>query len=167
MTSSAKTVIAYLEALPVDRREAISEVRDVILANLPEGYEEVMQYGMISYVIPFSRYPKTYNNQPLAIVSLASQKNHMAVYMMCVYGDIVMREKFIADYLATGKKLDIGKSCLRFKHTSDLALGVIGDVIAHTSTEQFIRNYEKSRLLAKNSDKLQAPGDGSGIVNSE
>ncbi len=150
MNSSAKTVIAYLESLPVDRKVAISEVRDIILAHLPVGYEEVMQYGMISYVVPFSRYPKTYNNQPLTMISLASQKNHMAVYLMCVYGDRKTRDKFIADYQATGKKLEIGKSCLRFKKTADLALAVIGDLVAQISVDQFIQYYEKSRSLVKN-----------------
>lgn len=149
VSSSAQTVIEYLQSLSSDRRGAMSEVRELILAHLPEGYEEVMQYGMISYVIPFSRYPKTYNNQPLTIISLASQKNYMALYLMCVYGDPKIRDQFITDYQATGKKLEIGKSCLRFRKIADLALDVIGDLIAHVSVDQFIHYYEKSRLLVK------------------
>ena len=104
-------------------------VRDVILANLPKGYEECMNYGMIGYVVPHSFYPAGYHcdpKQPLMYASLASQKNHMAIYMMCVYGDPATRQWFEEAYSATGKKLDMGKSCIRFKKLDDVALDVIG-----------------------------------------
>ncbi len=141
--SSAESVDEYLKELSPDRRDSISTVRNFILENLPQGYAETMQYGMISYVIPLEMYPKTYNKMPLTIISLASQKNYMALYLMNVYGD--GEEKFKKNYIATGKKLDMGKSCVRFKSLDDLPLGLIGETISRTSVAQFIERYEKSR----------------------
>jgi hypothetical protein len=119
MPSDATTVDQYLADLPDDRREAISAVRDVIVANLPEGYEETILYGMISYVIPLDQYPETYNGQPITYLSLASQKRHMALYLNGVYGD--GEATFRQRYEATGMKLDMGKSCLRFTSLDKLA----------------------------------------------
>src|ERR1043166_6063897 len=116
MTSKAKTVSEYLKALPEDRRAAISAVRDVILANLSKGYAECMQYGMIGYVVPHSLYPAGYHcrpSEPLTYAMLGSQKNHMALYLMCAYGDPKTNEWFRKAYAATGKKLDMGKACVR------------------------------------------------------
>lgn len=146
MTSNAQTVEQYLAELPEDRREAISTVRDVILKNLPNGYEEQMQYGHISYVVPHSLFPKGYHcdpKQPLTYASVASQKNHMAVYLMCIYGDTAEEAWFREAYLATGKKLDMGKSCIRFKKLTDLPLEVIGEAIARVTPEAYIRAYEQ------------------------
>ena len=117
--SDAPTVESYLAELPPERREALEAVREVILANLPQGYEECMVFGMIGYVIPLSRYPKTYNNQPLALAALASQKRHMAVYLNNVYGDPETLEWFTSAYEASGKRLDMGKSCVRFTKTRE------------------------------------------------
>jgi len=141
--SNAESVDEYLKELSPDRRDSISIVRNLILENLPQGFVETMQYGMISYVIPCERYPITYNKMPLTIISLASQKNYMALYLMNVYGD--GEEKFKKNYIATGKKLDMGKSCVRFKSLDDLPLGLIGETISRTSVAQFIEQYEKSR----------------------
>src|SRR4051794_35689361 len=118
MTSHAKTVAEYLASLPLDRRTALSAVREVILANLPKGYEECMQYGMIGYVVPHSIYPAGYHcnpSQPLGYASLGSQKNHMAIYLCNVYGHNETEDWFRQAYAATGKKLDMGKACVRFK----------------------------------------------------
>src|SRR6266542_404910 len=118
MQSSAKTVQEYLKELPADRREAINAVRGVILANLPKGCEERMSYGMIGYVVPHSIYPAGYHcdpKQPLPMACLGSQKNHMALYSMCAYGDPATDQWFRKAWLATAKKLDMGKSCIRFK----------------------------------------------------
>ena len=145
MQSAAKTVDEYLASLPDDRREALSAVREVILANLPTGYEEMIQWGMISYVIPLSRYPNTYNGQALAIASLVSQKNYMSLYLMGVYGHKPTEEWFKKEYAASGKKLDMGKSCVRFKKLDDLPLDVIGKVIARVTVEAFLQVYEHSR----------------------
>lgn len=114
-----------------------------VIINLV-GYEETMQYGMISYVIPMEKYPTTYNKKPLTFVSLASQKNYIALYLMNVYGD--EEEEFKKNYIATGKKLDMGKSCVRFKSLDDLPLKLISKTITRTSIAQFIERYEKSRM---------------------
>ena len=142
---TAKTVNEYIGALSPDRREAISAVREVILDHLPEGYEETMQYGMISYVIPLETYAVTYNGQPLEYAALASQKNYMSLYLMNIYGDQEVEHWFIERYRASGKKLDMGKSCVRFKKLDDLPLDLIGEAIARTSVLYFIQRYEASR----------------------
>jgi hypothetical protein len=144
MRSDASDVDEYLAALPDDRREALGAVRRVVLANLPVGYEEVMQYGMISYVVPLPRYPDTYNGQPLTVASLANQKRHMAVYLLGVYGDERHRAWLEEQWAATGKKLDMGKSCLRFRRLDDLALDVLGDAIARTSVDDLIDQHERA-----------------------
>ncbi len=141
VSSGAATVKEYLASLPAERRRAIGAVRRVILKNLPSGYREVMQYGMISYVIPLSVYPDTYNKQPLAIASLASQKNYMALYLMGVYSGKDAKA-FEKAYKATGKTLDMGKCCVRFKTLDDLPLGLIGKTIAKVSVKRFIKQYE-------------------------
>ena len=117
MQSKAKSVEEYLAALPEDRRETITAIREVILKNLPKGYEEGMQWGMPSYFVPLSAYPAGYNcqpDQPLPFVGFASQKNHMAFYGFCIYMDEELKNRFVADWKKTGKKLDMGKSCVRF-----------------------------------------------------
>ena len=143
--STATTVDEYLAELPADRREAIGAVRAVILQHLPRGYEENMQYGMIGYVIPLERYPVTYNGQPLAYAALASQKNYMSLYLMNIYGDEETERWFTDQYKATGRKLDMGKSCVRFRKLEDLPLELIGDAIARTTVADFIERYEVSR----------------------
>ena len=145
MRSSAKTVEEYLDDLPPDRLEALESVREVILANLPEGYEEAMNWGMITYQVPLSRYPDTYNKQPLMMAALASQKNHMAVYLTGVYADDDSREEFVTAYKETGKRLDMGKSCVRFRKLDDLPVELIGDAIARFSVDEFIDLNERAR----------------------
>ncbi len=147
MTSKATTVDEYLAELPEDRRAAISAVREVILKNLPKGYEEGMQYGGIGYFVPHTIWPAGYHcdpKQPLSYAGLASQKNHMAVYMCTVYGDPATENWFREAFLATGKKLDMGKSCIRFKKLDDLPLEVIGQTIARVSCENYVAAYEKT-----------------------
>jgi hypothetical protein len=143
--TQAATVEDYLDQLPEDRRAAISAVRHVILKNLPKGYEEVMNWGMITYQIPFERYPNTYNGQPLCYAALASQKNHMAVYLMCVYGSKENDAWFREEFKKAGKKLDMGKSCVRFKKLENLPLAVIGKAIKKVSPKAYIKHYEASR----------------------
>ncbi len=143
--SSAQTVEEYLAELAPDRREAINAVRKVILDNLPTGYEEMMQFGMIGYVIPLERYPVTYNKQALQYAALASQKHYMSVYLMNVYGDPDSEQWFVEQYRASGKKLNMGKSCVRFKKLDDLPLDLIGRAIARTPVEAYIEVYEAAR----------------------
>lgn len=144
MQSKASTVAQYLKELPADRRAAIEAVRAVIIKNLDPLYEEGMQYGMIGYYVPHSVYPPGYHcdpKQPLPFICLASQKNYMSVYLGCVYGP--EREKpFREAWAKTGKKLDMGKSCVRFKKVEDLALDVIGDTIRRLPARKFIAYYE-------------------------
>ena len=149
--SAAQTVEEYLNELPADRREAITATRNVILEHLPEGYDETMQYGMISYVIPLERYPVTYNRLPLAYASLASQKNYMSLYLMNVYGDTETERWFTERYKASGRKLNMGKSCVRFKTLEDLPLELVGEVIARTTVVEFIERYEAARASVRTS----------------
>jgi hypothetical protein len=147
-SSTAATVEQYLASLPPHRREALSRVREVILANLPEGYEEAMQYGMIGYAIPLARFPRTYNGQPLALAALASQKQYMALYLMTVYGSEAAMRWFVGEYRERGLKLDMGRSCVRFKKLEELPLDVIGKVIARISVDEYIAMHEASHGAA-------------------
>lgn len=142
MSPSPATVEQYLASLPADRRDAIARVRDVVNANLPAGYAEGMQYGMIGWYVPLARYPHTYNGQPLGVAALASQKNHMALYLTSVYGDPALERWFRDAFARTGKKLDMGKSCVRFKRLDALPLDVIGETIAKVPVEAFLARYE-------------------------
>ena len=145
MRSEAQTVDEYLAELPEDRRAAISAVREVILENLPDGYEESMNWGMIAYEVPLSTYPDTYNGQPLSYAALASQKNHMAVYLTAVYMDAGGRRSFEMRYRATGKRMDMGKSCVRFRKLEDLPLDVVGDAIALMPVREFVDRVGKAQ----------------------
>lgn len=138
MQSDASTVDQYLRELPEDRREAIESVRRVILDNLPAGFEETMNWGMISYEVPLDTYPDTYNGKPLMYAALASKKRHMAVYLTGIYIDDDSRAEFEAAYRATGKRFDVGKSCVRFRRVDDLPLELIGEAIAAMSCEEFV-----------------------------
>lgn len=149
MKSGAKTVEEYLEGLPDERRASIEAVRDTILENLPDGYEESINWGMITYEVPLSTYPDTYNEQPLMYAALASQKNHMAVYLSGIYTDAEKRAGFEEAYRATGKRYDVGKSCVRFKKLDDLPLEVIGTAISSMPVESFIDTYERGRKAAR------------------
>ena len=145
MQSDAVTVEVYLSELDDDRREAVSAVRQVILDNLPDGYEEIMQYGMISYVVPLDVLADTYNGQPLMYVALASQKQYMSLYLTNVYGDESVEKWFKERYLATGKKLNMGKSCVRFRKLDDLPLELVAEVVARTPIDEFVTIYQASR----------------------
>jgi hypothetical protein len=143
--SEAATVDAYVEGLPEGRRDAIEAVRRVVLDRLPDGFAEVMQYGMISWVVPLERYPDTYNGEALAVASLANQKNHMALYLMGVYGDEGTQAWLRERWAATGRKLDMGKSCVRFRRLDDLPLDLVGDAIARIGLDDFLAAYERAR----------------------
>ncbi len=145
MISKAQTVKQYLSSLPADRRAAIQAVRAVILKNLDADYAEGMQYGMIGYFVPHSVYPSGYHcdpRQPLPFAGLASQKNHMAVYLMCLYGDSKHAQWFREAWAKTGKKLDMGKACIRFKKLDDLALELIGEAVARVPAKKYIAYCE-------------------------
>lgn len=123
-------------------------MRAVILKNLDDGYEEGILYGMIGYYVPHSLYPPGYHcdpKQPLTFAGLASQKNHMAVYLMCIYGSENHEQWFRDEWKKSGKKLDMGKSCIRFKKLEDVALEVIGKSIAKMPAKTYVEHYVKSR----------------------
>ncbi len=145
MRSDADTVEDYLASLPPDRREPISTIRDVVNTHLPEGYVEQMAWGMVSWVVPLEEYPDTYNGKPLSYVSLASQKNHMAVYLMGLYTDGPEEGWFRQQYADRGLKLDMGKSCVVFKRLEEVPLDVLGEVVAKIPVGEFIARYEMSR----------------------
>ncbi len=143
MQSKANTVKQYLNELPNDRKKAISIVRQTILENLPEGYDEVMNWGMITYEVPLETYPNTYNGKSLMYAALASQKNHMAVYLMGCYMVPEVRNEFEKAYKKSGKRFDAGKSCIRFKKIDDLPLDLLGKTIASMDVNEFIELVEK------------------------
>jgi uncharacterized protein YdhG (YjbR/CyaY superfamily) len=145
VSSEAATVEEYLAELPPERREVIAEVREKILENLPPGYAETMNWGMISYEIPLEDYPNTYNGQPLNYVALAAQKNHYAVYMNGVYQDSKQEEILREGFEKIGVKPDMGKSCVRFRKLENIPLDVIGELVASTSPENLIMLYKESR----------------------
>jgi hypothetical protein len=148
MQSKAKTVKQYIDSLPADRKPAITKVRNVILKNIPKGYAETMAYGMIGYVVPLKYYPSGYRNQkdvPLPFAGLASQKNHMALYLMITYGSPDLDLWFRKAYKAAGKKLDMGKGCVRFKRLDDLPLDVIAQLMRKLQVKEYIKRYDNIR----------------------
>lgn len=149
MRSDAATIGEYLLAMPAERREEIEAVRQTILKNLPEGYEEVMNWGMITYQVPLETHPDTYNGQPLMYAALASQKNHMAIYLSGIHVDDDARQRFEGQYRATGKRYDAGKSCVRFRKLSDLPLELIGESIASFSVDEFVALVDKVHSTRK------------------
>lgn len=153
MRSNAATIDEYLAALSDDRKADIETVRKVVLENLPEGYEETMNWGMITYQVPLETYPDTYNGQPLMYAALASQKNHMALYLTGIYMQEKDHTAFEAAYRETGKRYDVGKSCVRFRKLDDLPLELIAETIAAMQVEDFISRVEKAGSVRKNKPK--------------
>ena len=145
MQSDAKAVEDYLADLPGDRFEAITQLRDMILERLPDGYEETMNWGMITYQVPLSTYPDTYNGKPLMYAALASQKNHFVVYLSGIYQDDGRRDDFLEAYKETGKRLDVGQSCVRFRKIDDVPFEVIGDAIAAVPVSEFVSVAKAAR----------------------
>ena len=144
MQSKAATVAEYLDSLPPDRRAEIQTVRKVILNNLDKDYEEGMLYGSIAYYVPHRVFPAGYHcdpSKPLCYAGLASQKNSMSLYLMCIYGDEVHRKWFQQAWAKSGKKLNMGKSCIRFKRAEDLALDVVAEALARVPARKFVEAY--------------------------
>jgi hypothetical protein len=145
MKNNSKTVEEYIDSLPEEKQETVRSLRNFVLKHLPEGYEETILWSMISYVVPLSRYPVTYNKQPLGYISIAAQKNYYSMYLLGVYSNPNEEKKFREEYEKTGKKIDMGKSCLIFKSIDDIPLDFLGKVISETSVEDLIKRYEDSR----------------------
>ncbi len=147
MQSKATTVEAYVAELPEDRQKMINEFRKVIKKNLPKGFQECMNYGMIGWVVPHSKYPGGYHcnpKDPLPFMGLASQKNSVNFYHMGIYGDPKLLKWFTDEHAkASPKKLDMGKSCVRYKKAEDMPLKLIGELAAKISVDEWIARYEK------------------------
>ncbi|MCE2613893.1 DUF1801 domain-containing protein [Flavobacteriaceae bacterium D16] len=148
MISKAKTPEAYLAELPSERRDVMEELRRVILSNLPEGFEETMNYGMIGYVVPHSIYPDGYHcatELPLPFLSIASQKNHIGFYHMGIYSDPKLLKWFTDEFPKHSKrKLDMGKSCIRFKNPNDIPYELLGQLLGKMSVADWISKYENT-----------------------
>jgi hypothetical protein len=148
MQSKATTPEQYLSELPEDRKEAMLKLRNAIKENLPQGFEEVISYGMLGYVVPHSIYPSGYHcnpKLPLPFINLASQKNFIALYHMGIYANKNLESWFVSEYPKHVKtKLDMGKSCIRFKKIDDIPFDFIGELAAKVSVEDWISNYEKA-----------------------
>jgi hypothetical protein len=146
MQSKATSVAQYIAELPDDRREAISKVREIILKNMDKTFAEGMNYGMIGWFVPHSVFPAGYHcnpSLPLPFAGLASQKQFMSLYMMSAYGDGGEEKWLREQFKKAGKKLDMGKCCIRFKKLEDLPLDVIGEAFRRVSAKEYIARYEK------------------------
>jgi hypothetical protein len=141
------TVKEYIDSLPAERRAAIRKVRAAVNRGLPKGYKETGEGGMIGWVVPHRLYPDGYHcnpDQPVPFAGLASQKNYMALYLMCVYGDAKHKRWFEKAWKASGKKLDMGKSCVRFKSIDDVPLDVVEEAVRRVPVDKFLAHYEAS-----------------------
>lgn len=159
MQSRATTVAEYLASLPADRRQSVERVRRVILDNLDGDYREGMQYGMIGYFVPHSVFAPGYHcdpKQPLPFAGLASQKGHLSLYLMAVYGDSDLNARFQREWKATGKKLDMGKACVRFKSADDVPLEVIGAIIRAVPAKAYIERYTATLGTGRGTESKKA-----------
>lgn len=148
MEAEIKTPLSYIESLPKERQEPMRKLQEVINANLPEGFEQVMQYGMLSWVVPHSLYPAGYHcntKEPLPFLAVASQKNFIAVYHMGMYADKELYDWFLSEYPKYVKtKPDVGKSCIRFKKPENIPFELIAQLAAKTTPQQWIAQYESA-----------------------
>jgi hypothetical protein len=154
--SDAKTPDEYVASLPGERRRMVSAIRETINANLPDGYVEGMAYGMIGWSVPLERFGDTYNGQPLGLVALASQKAYVSVYLNSVYADPTTEAWFRKRYAASGRTLNMGKSCVRFRRFDEVPLDVIGETIARADIEKFTSLFAAERGSARKSRQTSA-----------
>lgn len=145
MQSTAKTPADYLAEIPAERLELVTRLRDTVLANLPAGYEEAINWGMLVYQVPFSIVPDTYNNQPLAYVALANQKQYVSLYLSGVYADAALRAWLEQGFADRGFKLRAGKSCIRFKNVKEVPWDLVGEAVATMQVDEFVQIYLESR----------------------
>jgi uncharacterized protein YdhG (YjbR/CyaY superfamily) len=145
MKSNTDKVEQYIAELTDEKREIVEKLRRIVLDNIQDGFVEEMNWGMITYQVPLSIYPDTYNDKPLMYVAIAAQKNHCAIYLTSIYSDEAEEEWFKDEYKKTGKKMDKGKSCVRFRSVKDIPANLIGEAIERYSVNDFIKIYEKAR----------------------
>ena len=153
--SSASTPDEYVASLPDDRRDAVATVREVVNRNLPPGYSEGMAYGMIGWWVPLETFPDTYNGEPLGLAALGSHKNYISLYLNTVYSSAEEADWFKERYAASGKKLNMGKSCVRFRRLDEVPLDVIGETIARADLDRTVAQLVSAR---ESSRKTQGPG---------
>jgi hypothetical protein len=147
MAGAARTVDEYVGRLSVEQQDVIATIRDLILRNLPKGYQESMTWGVPTYEVPLERYPDTYNGKPLGYAALAAKKNYYTLHLMSVYANPQLLEWLQSEFTRRGKKLNIGKACLRFKRLGDLPLDVMAEVISKTTLEDYVAQIEAGRQL--------------------
>jgi hypothetical protein len=162
MANAARTVDEYLGRLPVEQQDVIATIRDVILRNLPKGFQESMTWGVPTYEVPLERYPDTYNGKPLGYAALAVKKNYYTIHLMSVYADPQLLEWLQSEFKRRGKKLDIGKACLRFKRLDDLPLDVMGEIISKTTLDDYVARIEAGRQQQERQKRAPASSPGSG-----
>lgn len=146
MPSTAPPAVAtFLASVPVERRAELTKVRDVIVRNLPAGYEEAVAGKILVYQVPLAIYPDTYNGNALWYAALASQKHHLSLYLMTCYADHALARRLKDGFSAAGKKLDMGKSCIRFRTTADLPLDVIGEIVGSVPMDRWVEIAKAAR----------------------
>jgi len=138
------TIDDYLASLD-DRRVVVEQVRELVQRAVPEGYEEVLAFGMISWVVPLERFPDTYNGQPLGYVSLAAQKRQFSLYLMGLYSSVENELDFRERWTASGRKLEMGKACLRFRRLEELDLDLVAEAVSSTGVEDYLELYVRAR----------------------
>ena len=162
--SNVKTPAQYIASLPADRAKTLATVRAFVNKHIPRGYDECLVWGTIGWTIPLSRYPDTYNRQPICYVALSSQKNYSVLYLFGPFRSSRQLEQLKAAFKAAGKKLDMGKCCVHFESPDDLPLEAIGKLISAISSEKWIEIYEQSRLMTK-AGQAQKPKQGARSVS--
>ncbi len=161
MAKKADTVEVYVAALPDDRREIVEAVREAIAGNIDEAFEFGMQYGMLGWYLPHSEYPAGYHSdpsQPLPFIAIGNQKNHVGLYLFCIYCDQKEQERFVKEWKATGSRLDMGKSCVRVKKLEDIPLEVLGGAVKRASAARFVKAYESSVGASSGKKRAKAKG---------
>ena len=148
-STSTSTVAAYLADLPPDRRAELAAVRRVIRKHLPRGYKESVDWNTITYAVPLRLYPDTCNGKPLCYAGLGSRKNHLTLYLMNAYGDPVLARRLKEGFRVAGRKLDMGKACIRFRQADDLALEVVGEIVASTPLDKYVAFARAVRRRSK------------------
>lgn len=146
--TTAGTVQAYLDGLDPARRAVVEQVRDLVSAAMPDGYQETLAFGMITWSVPLERFPDTYNGQPLGYVALAAQKRHFSLYLLGLYSSAEREQAFRQRWTAEGRRLDMGKACLRFRRVEDLDLALLSEVVASTGVEDYLELYASARSRA-------------------
>jgi len=149
VSSSATSVDSYLSELTPERSRDVAKLRELCLNHLPAGLEEAMNWGMISYQVPFSTVEQTYNSQPLLFAAIASQKQYVSLYLMSIYAFDEAREKFESDWRASGMKLNVGKACIRFRNLDSAPLDVIQRALGQVTVEEYVSRYLEVRGSAR------------------